>query len=414
MNKTILRNYARLLALSGICVRRGDEVVIRAGLDQPEFVEMVVKECYRAGAEQVIVEWSHQPLEKIHVNNQSLKTLSRVEDWEVAKLKHRAERLPAMLHLISEDPDGLAGMNQQKNAKAAQARYSVIKPYREQMDNKYKWCIAAVPGKAWAKKMFPDVRTSVAVEKLWEAILYTVRMTDSLGGKPIDGIEAWKKHTADIAARCEYLNNLGIMSLEYHASNGTNLTVGMLDKGIFCGGADYTLGGEFFNANMPTEEVFITPKRGVAEGIVYSSKPLSYRGQVIDKFWVKFHEGKAVDVHAEQNEALLRQMISMDEGAAYLGECALVPFHSPISQSGLTFYETLFDENAACHLALGDGYTCTVKDYGSYTLDELHEMGVNESMNHVDFMIGTEDLCVTAHTRDGKDVVLFRDGDWAF
>ena len=414
MKKTVLRNYAKLLAKTGINVRRGDEVIIHAELDQPEFVEMVVRECYRAGAAKVTVEWSHQPLEKIHVNARSLKTLSTVEDWERAKWQHRVDRLPAMLYLVSEDPDGLAGMDQKKNAKAAQNRYGIIKPYREAMENKYKWCIAAVPGKAWAKKMFPGVRTSVAMEKQWEAILYAVRMTETLGGEVVDGIEAWNKHNADMTAKCDYLNSLGITALEYHASNGTDLTVGMIENGLFCGAIEQTVGGEYFNPNMPTEEVFATPKRGVAEGIVYSSKPLSYRGQVIDGFWIRFHEGKAVELHAEKNEELLRQMISMDEGAPYLGECALVPFHSPISQSGLTFYETLFDENASCHLALGAGYTNTVKDYDKYTLDELHAMGINDSMNHVDFMIGTEDLSVIAHTADGRRIPLFKDGDWAF
>ena len=299
MNKTTLRGYARLLAVTGINVRRGDEVIIYAELDQPEFVEMVVRECYRAGAAKVIVEWSHQPLEKLHVNNRSLKTLSCVEEWEKAKWQHKVDRLPAMLHLISEDPDGLAGMNQKKNAKAAQARYGIIKQYRDAMENKYKWCVAAVPGKAWAKKMFPGERTSVAVEKLWQAILYTVHMTDTLGGEVKDGVEAWKQHNALFTARCEYLNSLGITQLEYHASNGTDLTVGMLDNGIFCGAIEQTSRGEWFNPNMPTEEVFATPKRGVAEGIVYSTKPLSYRGQIIDNFSVRFHVGRAVEVHAE-------------------------------------------------------------------------------------------------------------------
>jgi aminopeptidase len=188
----------------------------------------------------------------------------------------------------------------------------------------------------------------------------------------------------------------------------------MIDNALFCGGGEYTLGGEYFNPNMPTEEIFVSPKRGVAEGIVYSSKPLSWRGQVIDKFSVRFEGGRAVEVHAEQNEELLKQMVSMDEGAAFLGEVALVPYSSPICQSGLTFFETLFDENAACHLAMGAGFTNTIRDYDKYTLDELHEMGINDSMIHVDFMVGTEDLSVVAHTRDGKDIQLFKDGNWAF
>ncbi|MBQ7320155.1 MAG: aminopeptidase [Clostridia bacterium] len=414
MKKTTLKEYARLLAVTGLGIKKGDEVIVNAGLDQPDFVRMVVEECYRAGAAKVEVEWHYQPLSKLHVRHRSLKTLSTVEEWEKAKMAHRAERLPAMLHLISEDPDGLKGMNQKKNSQAMQARYPIIKPFRDQMDNKYKWCIAAVPGKEWAKKMFPELRPAAAVEKLWEVILYTVRMTDAIGGNACDGVEAWKAHNAQFNTRCEYLNSLGIESLHLTAANGTDLTVGMIDNALFCGGGEYTLGGEWFNPNMPTEEIFISPKRGVAEGIVYSSKPLSWRGQVIDKFSVRFEGGRAVEVHAEQNEELLKQMVSMDEGAAFLGEVALVPYSSPICQSGLTFYETLFDENAACHLAMGAGFTNTIRDYDKYTLDELHEMGINDSMIHVDFMVGTADLSVVAHTRDGKDIQLFKDGNWAF
>jgi len=413
MKKTLLRNYARTLARAGLHVKKGDSVVITAQLDQPEFVEMVVTECYKAGAVDVRVEWSHQPLQKLNVKYKTLKNLSKVEEWEKAKLQHRVDTLPASLYLISEDPDGLAGMDQKKYSKATQARYPIIKPYRDAMDNKYKWCVAAVPGKAWAKKVFPELRPAAAVEKLWEAILYTVHVTDGIGGEMQDGVAAWAKHDADFIRRCEYLNSLGIESLDIKASNGTDLHVGLLPISRFCGGGEYTVQGEWFNANMPTEEVFTSPKKGEAEGIVYSSKPLSYRGQIIDNFWVKFEGGKAVDVGAEKNEELLREMISMDAGASYLGEVALVPFSSPICRSGITFCETLFDENAACHLALGAGYTNTVEGYEKYTLDELHEMGINESMIHVDFMIGTEDLSVVANTKDGKKVTLFENGEWA-
>ena len=305
MKKTLLRNYAKTLAVSGLHIKKGDPVLISAGLDQPEFVEMVVEECYRAGASSVTVDWHHQPLQKINVKHKSLKELSKVEEWEKAKLAHYVEKLPASLYLISEDPDGLKGMNQKKYGKAMQARYPIVKPYRDQMENKYKWCVAAVPGKAWAKKMFPELRPSAAVEKLWEVILYTVHVTKGIGGEMQDGIAAWDRHDEDFKRRCEYLNTLDIISLDLKASNGTDLHVGLLDNSQFCGGGEYTLQGEWFNANMPTEEVFTSPKKGDADGIVYSSKPLSYRGQLIDKFWVKFEGGKAVDVHAEQNEDLL-------------------------------------------------------------------------------------------------------------
>ena len=408
MKKTILRKYAKLIARVGVKIRKGQDVVIQAELDQPEFVEMLTDECYKAGARKVTVEWSHQPLQKYHVRHRSLKTLSTLDDWEVAKLEHYADTLPCRIYLISEDPDGLCGINQEKNAKALQARYKVIKPIRDKMENKYQWCIAAVPGVKWAKKVFPGERASRAVELLWEAILKTSRVDE-------DPEEAWRKHNEDLARRCEYLNSLGIESLEYKSSNGTDLKVGMIPDALFCGGGEYALGsGNYFNPNIPSEEVFTTPKRGEAEGIVYSTKPLSYRGELIEDFSIRFEGGRAVEVKAKRGEELLKQMISMDEGAAYLGECALVPYDSPIRNSGILFYNTLFDENAACHLALGMGFSNCLKDYEKYTLDECRAKGINDSPIHEDFMIGSEDLSITAHTRDGRDVPIFRDGNWAF
>lgn len=408
MKKTILRKYAKLIARVGVKIRKGQDVVIQAELDQPEFVEMLTDECYKAGARKVTVEWSHQPLQKYHVRHRSLKTLSTLDDWEVAKLEHYADTLPCRIYLISEDPDGLCGINQEKNAKALQARYKVIKPIRDKMENKYQWCIAAVPGVKWAKKVFPGERASRAVELLWEAILKTSRVDE-------DPEEAWRKHNEDLARRCEYLNSLGIESLEYKSSNGTDLKVGMIPDALFCGGGEYALGsGNYFNPNIPSEEVFTTPKRGEAEGIVYSTKPLSYRGELIEDFSIRFEGGRAVEVKAKRGEELLKQMISMDEGAAYLGECALVPYDSPIRNSGILFYNTLFDENAACHLALGMGFSNCLKDYEKYTLDECRAKGINDSQIHEDFMIGSEDLSITAHTRGGRDVPIFRDGNWAF
>lgn len=407
MKKTELKKYAALIARTGAGIVKGDSVVIQAELDMPEFVEMLTCECYRAGAKKVTVEWSHQPLQKLHVRYRSQKVLGSLEDWEVEKWRCRAKTLPVMIYLLSEDPDGLRGMNQEKNSKASQSRFKVIKPIRDEMENKYKWCIAAVPGVKWAKKMFPDVTARRAVELLWQAILDTCRVTD-------DPMAEWDKHNRELAGRCDYLNGLGVESLEYSSSNGTHLTVGMIPSCLFMGGGEYTLGGEFFNPNLPTEEVFITPMRGKADGIVYATKPLSSRGELIENFSIRFEGGKAVEVKAEKGEALLRELISMDEGAAYLGECALVPYDSPINNSGLLFYNTLFDENACCHLALGNGFSNCLKNYESMSLEECREAGVNDSMIHVDFMMGAEDLSVIAHLRDGGSVEIFKNGNWAF
>ncbi len=413
MKKTILKQYARLLAVCGVAVKKGDPVIIQAGLDQPEFVAMCVDECYKAGASRVMVEWDYQPLAKLHVRHRTVKSLGTVEDFERAKLQYRVDKNPAMLYLLSDDPDGLKGINQEKLAKAQKAKYGIIKPYRDAMDNKYKWCIAAVPGEAWAKKVFPGVRTTTAVEKLWEAILFTSRVI-AKDGTPLDPVAEWHNHNESFANRCAYLNSLHIKSLEYKSANGTDFTVGLMPEGIFCGGSEDTLGGETFNPNIPSEEIFTSPKSGVAEGLVVASLPLSYKGELIENFSVRFEGGKVVEVKAERGEELLKQMVGMDEGAARLGECAFVPYNSPIRESGITFYETLFDENAACHLALGRGFSNCVKDYDKYTLDELTALGVNESMIHVDFMIGTADLEVTAVTESGERVVIFKDGVWAF
>ena len=413
MKKTILKQYARLLAVCGVAVKKGDPVIIQAGLDQPEFVAMCVDECYKAGASRVMVEWDYQPLAKLHVRHRTVKSLGTVEDFERAKLQYRVDKNPAMLYLLSDDPDGLKGINQEKLAKAQKAKYGIIKPYRDAMDNKYKWCIAAVPGEAWAKKVFPGVRTTTAVEKLWEAILFTSRVI-AKDGTPLDPVTEWHNHNESFANRCAYLNSLRIKSLEYKSANGTDFTVGLMPEGIFCGGSEDTLGGETFNPNIPSEEIFTSPKAGVAEGLVVASLPLSYKGELLENFSVRFEGGKVVEVKAEKGEELLKQMVGMDEGAARLGECAFVPYNSPIRESGITFFETLFDENAACHLALGRGFSNCVKDYDKYTLAELTALGVNESMIHVDFMIGTADLEVIAVTESGERVVIFKDGVWAF
>lgn len=408
MKKRVLKNYARLVVKSGINIEKGQDVIIRADLDQTDFVLLVAEECYKAGARKVEVEWDVQKLTKMHQNYRSLETLSTVEKWEEEKWELRCNKLPCMLYLISEDPDGLDGIDGEKYAKASQARFKVFKPYRDRMDNKYQWCIAAVPGEAWAKKMFPDLSPKKAVEKLWEAILYTSRADGD------DPIKAWEEHNADIRSRCDYLNSLGLDSLEYSASNGTSLKVGLIDGTVFMGGCEDTLYGRPFNANIPSEEVFISPDRSRAEGIVYSTRPLAYNGQLIDNFYIRFENGKAVEAHAEKNEELLLQLIGMDEGSAYLGECALVPYDSPIRKSELTFYNTLFDENTACHLALGAGFTNTMVGYDKLTLEEIHKRGINDSMVHEDFMIGTPDLKIVGNKKDGTSVLIFENGNWAF
>ena len=403
-----LQKYANLIAKTGGNVKKGDSVVVQASVETSDFAKMVVEECYKLGAKKVEMDWGCMDIAKLGIDYQDLETLSKVEDHEVAKLNFRKDTLPVMIYLLSDDPDGYANIDQLKYAKAQQAVLSVTRPIRAQMENKYKWSIAGVPSEKWAKKVFPDLDTDAAIEKLWDAILKTARADGD------DPNFAWEKHNEDLKKRCAYLNSLGIERLEYKDANGTDLTVGLIENADFLGGSEKILDGVEFNPNIPSEEVFTSPKKGVAEGVVYSSLPLSYNGEIISDFSLKFHEGKVCEVHAKKNEALLKEMVSVDEGAKYLGECALVPFDSPIRNSGVLFYQTLFDENAACHFAVGFGFTNVIRDYDKYTNDECHKMGVNESHTHVDFMIGTKTLNINAYTKDGKCIAIFKDGNWAF
>ena len=409
MKKTLLREYAKLIVRCGINVRKGQDVLVYADLDQPEFVQMVVEECYKAKAREVTVFWNYQPLGKVHARYQSVKTMGTVHEWQTARQELWCQTLPARLHIISEDPDGLKGMNMEKMAKARKMTYPIMKPYIDRRDGQQQWCIAAVPGKAWAKKVFPGERTSVAVEKLWEAILSTSRVVEGQ-----DPVKAWEEHNADLKARCDYLNSLGIEKLHYTADNGTDFTVGMISEAIFCGGGETTKSGVFFNPNIPTEECFISPKKGEADGIVYATKPLCYQGQIIDRFFMRFENGKVVESGAEVGAELLETMLNMDEGARYLGECALVPQTSPINRTDLLFYNTLFDENAVCHLAVGRGFNDTIRDCHNKSHEECKALGINESMIHEDFMIGCDTMNIDAYCAGGKVVPIFRNGNWAF
>ncbi len=408
MRKIQLQKYAKLLAKVGLNIKKGQTVFVAAALDQPEFVTMVVEECYKAGASEVHVEWSHQPVEKLSSQYRSLESLSEMSPWVKAKWEFKAKNYSCRLWIESEDPDGMSGVDQEKMSKARQAMYPQVKPFRQAMENRHQWCIAAVPGKAWAKKVFPELSESKAVEAMWKAILSASRAD---GKNPV---RAWKEHNADLSSRCEYLNNLGLQYLEYHSANGTNFKVELLPDGIFAGGSEKTLQGRIFNPNIPTEEVFTSPKAGAAEGIVYSTKPLSYMGELIDNFSLRFENGRVVEARAEQGEALLKKMVSMDEGAGMLGECALIPYNSPISESGILFYNTLFDENASCHFAVGFGFNECLKGFEKLTDEECKARGINDSMIHVDFMIGARDMSIIGVTSEGKRVQIFENGTWAF
>ena len=293
MRKTQLKKYAKLIARVGLNVKKGQSVFIAAGLDQPTFVTMVVEECYKAGASEVFVEWSHQPIEKLSSTYRTQENLSLLKPWAKAKWEYKADHYACRLFIESEDPDGMSGVDQEKMSAVRRAIYPQVKPFRLKLENRHQWCIAAVPGEAWAKKVFPNLSPKQAVEEMWKVILHTSRAD---GKNPV---RAWKEHNDDLDARCRYLNGLGLQFLEYKSANGTSLRVELNEDGIFCGGKEKTLKGRVFNPNIPTEEVFTSPKAGAAEGIVYSSKPLSYMGELIENFSVRFEGGKVVEVQEE-------------------------------------------------------------------------------------------------------------------
>ena len=407
MDKKRLDAYADLLVKKGLNLDRGQEVLIIANLDQPEFVRTVTEKCYEAGASRVSVDWHDMPVEKLHQLHQSEAMLSEVEPWVLSRWQWRAEKLPAMIWLDSDDPDGMNGIDQAKRAKAQMARFPVIKPYREASENKHQWCIAGVPGVEWARKVFSGIPDSEAVEKLWEAILSTARANG-------DPIANWDEHNRTIHRRCEKLNAFHFVSLEYKSANGTDFKVGLIPNGVFAGAAETDLSGRVFNPNIPSEEIFTSPRHGEAEGVLVSTKPLSWQGSLIENFSIRFEQGKAVEVKAEKGQDALEKMIAMDEGAAYLGECALVDFDSPINNTGILFYNTLYDENACCHVALGRGFYDCIQDYPKYTQNEMKRMGINDSMIHVDFMVGSRDLSITGITPAGERVAIFRGGSWCF
>lgn len=407
MKKTVMRSYAKLIVRVGANVQKGQEVRVFASLDQPEFIKMLAEECYKAGASRVTVDWNYPELTKLAARYMKLRDLSETREWEKARMQDMVDHLPVRIFIESEDPDGLRGINP-KYFKAFAARIKISKPYRDAIDNKHQWCIAAVPGEAWAKKVHPELSKRAAVEQLWKDILYTARADGE------DPIADWEEHNRDLKARSKYLNDLHLRELRYHSANGTDFKVGLIPTAEFHAGRDKTMQGVVYDPNMPTEEVFTSPDRRTAEGIVYATKPLSYQGQLIENFSVRFEKGRAVEVKAEKGQDVLEQIISMDEGCHYLGECALVPKESPIHQSGLLFYNTLFDENAACHLALGFGFDECVKGFENMTKEELYEIGVNDAGNHTDFMIGSDDLSIDGVDEHGNVHPIFRNGTWAF
>ena len=408
MNEKKLQQFAELLVKEGVRVEKNEELWVYGGVQNERFVNLVVEEAYKAGAKYVKVIWSSDATERLTYKYVSLKNLSVVPPYRMAEIKYRSKKLPSMLYIDDSDPDALKDVDQSKISKSRMKTYPKVKPYFDAMDGKYKWCIAAVPSKSWAVKVFPGVSEEEAMEKLWEAIFFTTRVEEE------GTFENWERHNDYLRKKKELLTSFNFKYLKYHSDiSGTDFKVELIPHMNWGAGDEKTDKGKVFNPNLPTEEVFTTPLAGTGEGLLVATKPLSYQGQLIEDFSIRFENGKAVEVKARKGQELLEQMIHMDEYACMLGECALVPYSSPINQSGILFYNTLFDENAVCHFALGMGFKELLPDGPSLTTEQAKERGVNDSMIHVDFMVGTPDLNVWGIKENGEEVQLFKDGTWA-
>ena len=411
MERTFEQNldaYAHLIINTGCNVQPGQELFISSDIANAQLVRLLVAEGYRVGASNVTVHWTDEQVSRMHYDNRPLEAWSQFPEWQAELQNGVARRGAALLFIDSEDPYGMTGVDPRKFAARTKAAHEACKEWRRGMDFGLNvWCIVGAASPAWASRVFPDLPVEEAVGKLWDAIFATVRVNTP------DPDAAWMAREKDFKRHVDWLNGLGLDRLHYTNGIGTELTVGLNADGLWEAGGGYTKGGTFFFPNMPTEEVFSTPDRERVDGIVYSALPLNHDGTLIDRFWVRFEGGRAVECGAEQGQEALQSIIDTDEGSHYLGECSLVPKESPIHQSGILFLSTLFDENAACHLALGMGFPECLKGGLDMSKDDLLAAHVNQSATHVDFMVGTDDLTVTGFTHDGREVPIFVDGTWA-
>ena len=407
ISQNLLQKYARLIVRTGANVQKGQIVQLVVSVEQHAFAALVIEECYKAGAKKVNVDWTSDVQLRLNYLYAEQETLSTVLPWEEAKMKQMVEDLPCRIFIASDDPDALNGIDPQKISSVSQARGKVMKPYRNAIDGKHQWVIAAHPSEKWARKCFPDAED--AEDRLWEAILKTVRVQEDN-----DPVEAWKKHTDFIEEKANWLNGQGFSSLRYKSANGTDFTVDLIPGAKWEGaGIVNQMNGAFYIPNMPTEEIFTSPLAGKCEGTLVAVKPLSWNSQLIEDFSITFKNGRAVSCKAGKGQELLEKMISMDEGAAMLGEVALVPKESPVNQCGFLFYETLFDENACCHCALGMGFKEVLPGGDDLTMEQAQQQGINDSIIHVDFMVGADDLSIDGIRPDGTAVPVFRNGTWA-
>lgn len=409
ISENLLQKYAELIVRTGANVQKGQVVQLSISVEQHDFAALVIGECYKAGAKKVNVDWIFDRHAKMNYLFADQDTLAAVLPWEEEKMKQAVKDLPVRIYIASEDPDAMNGVDPQKLSFVMQRRGAIMKPYRNAIDGKHQWVIAAYPSVKWAKKCFPEAEDEQAVEQLWAAILRTVRVREDN-----DPVAEWKAHTDFIEGKAAWLNAQGFASLRYHSANGTDFTVDLIPGAKWEGaGVKNPVNGAFYIPNMPTEEIFSSPIAGKCEGTLVAVKPLSWNSQLIEDFSITFKGGRAISCKAKKGQELLERMIHMDEGAAMLGEVALVPKESPVNQCGFLFYETLFDENACCHCAVGMGFKEVLPGGDDMTMEEAQKMGINDSIIHVDFMVGADDLSIDGIKPDGTAVAVFRNGTWA-
>ncbi|TDK59663.1 aminopeptidase [Bacillus salipaludis] len=403
-----LEKYAELAVKVGVNVQKGQTLVVNASLDAAEFVRLVVKKAYEVGAFNVVVNWADDFVSRTKYDLAPDEAFQEYPAWRAKETEELAEKGAAFMSVISSSPDLLKGVNPERISNFQKAAGTALAKYRQAIQSdKVSWTVVAAASPAWAAKVFPDVRSEQQVEKLWEAIFKATRADVE---NPVD---AWKKHDENLHEKVHYLNEKKYLKLHYKAP-GTDLTIELPKNHLWVGAGSINENGHEFMANMPTEEVFTVPLKTGVNGTVASTKPLSYGGNIIDRFSITFENGKIVGVKAEEGEEILKRLVETDEGSHYLGEVALVPFNSPISQSNILFFNTLFDENASNHLAIGSAYAFCIEGGKKMSADELKENGLNQSITHVDFMIGSAEMDIDGITADGKSEPVFRGGNWAF
>jgi aminopeptidase len=409
MDHTMLEKYARLIVKTGVNIQKGQTLVIASPIECAFFTRMIAQYAYEEGARDVVVAWKDELLSKIRFLQAPEEVFEEFPEWQKDFYLSYVKQGAAFVSIAASDPELLKDVNPGRLVKVQKASNTALKEYRERlMSNKNTWCVVSIPTKSWAKKVFSELSEDEAVAKLWDAILKTVRVDTQ------DPVAAWEEHKQNLKKSSDFLNSNQFQYLQYKNSLGTDLKIELPKNHIWLGGSEYTPEGLEFVANMPTEEVFTLPKKTGIQGTVVSSKPLNYNGNVIDHFSLTFKDGKIVDFTAEQGYEILKGLIETDEGSYYLGEVALVPYNSPISNSNILYFNTLFDENASCHLAIGKAYPVCIKDGENLAKEELEALGVNDSLVHVDFMIGTKDLEIIGTTAAGKEIPVFKNGDFAF